>query len=82
LVERKFNVPALREELSLKVSENMVLRNIFGSTMEEIEGRWRKLLYDKLIIHVLHHCNGIKEDYMNGTESMHGKGKNKHNIAV
>jgi hypothetical protein len=37
----------LREEPRLRVSENRVLRGIFGPEREE-DGSWRKLLNDEL----------------------------------
>jgi hypothetical protein len=33
----------LREELRLRVSENRVLRKIFGAKRDEVTGGWRKL---------------------------------------
>jgi hypothetical protein len=33
----------LREELRLRVSENRVLRKIFGPKRDDITGEWRKL---------------------------------------
>jgi hypothetical protein len=33
----------LREELSLKVFENRVLRRIFGPKRDELTGEWREL---------------------------------------
>ena len=33
----------LREELRLRVSENRVLRRIFGPKRDEVTGEWRKL---------------------------------------
>jgi len=38
----------LREERRLKVSENRVLRRIFGSKRDEETGEWRKLHNEKL----------------------------------
>jgi hypothetical protein len=43
---------ALREEHRLRVSENRVLRRIFGMKRNEIIGDWRKLHYEDL--HNLH----------------------------
>jgi len=34
----------LREEMKLKVSENMVLRRIFGPRRDEVTVEWRRLL--------------------------------------
>jgi len=39
---------ALREERSLKVFENRVLRGIFGPKRNEVTREWRKLLYEEL----------------------------------
>jgi hypothetical protein len=33
----------MREELRLRVSENWLLRRIFGSKRDEVAGEWRKL---------------------------------------
>jgi hypothetical protein len=33
----------LREEKKLRVSENMVLRRIFGPRRDEVTGDWRRL---------------------------------------
>ena len=38
----------LREERRLKVSENRVLRRIFGPKTEEVTGEWRKLHNEEL----------------------------------
>jgi hypothetical protein len=38
----------LREEHKLRVSENRVLRNIFGSKREEVAGYWRRLHSEEL----------------------------------
>jgi len=38
----------LREERRLRVSENRVLRRIFGLKMEEVRGEWRKLHNEEL----------------------------------
>jgi len=38
----------LREERRLKVSENLVLRRIFGSKRDEVTGEWRKLHNEEL----------------------------------
>ena len=34
---------ALREERKLRVSENIVLRRIFGPKKDEVTGEWRRL---------------------------------------
>jgi hypothetical protein len=38
----------LREEHQLRVSENRVLRRIFGPKRDEVTGRWRKLHNEEL----------------------------------
>ena len=38
----------LREEMKLKVFENMVLRRIFGPRRDEVKGEWRKLHNEEL----------------------------------
>jgi hypothetical protein len=38
----------LREERRLKVSENRVLRRVFGPKRDEVTGEWRKLHVEKL----------------------------------
>ena len=38
----------LREELRLSVSENRVLRRVFGPTWDEVTGEWRKLHNEEL----------------------------------
>jgi len=38
----------LREERSLRVFENRVLRRIFGPKRDEVTGEWRKLYYEEL----------------------------------
>jgi hypothetical protein len=38
----------LREEHSLRVIENRVLRRIFGPKKDEVIGGWRKLHYEEL----------------------------------
>jgi hypothetical protein len=38
----------LREESKLRVSENRVLRRIFGPKRNEVTGEWRKLHHEEL----------------------------------
>jgi hypothetical protein len=38
----------LREKSRLRVFENRVLRNIFGSKRDEVRGEWKRLHNDKL----------------------------------
>jgi len=39
---------ALKEERMLRVFENMVLRRIFGTRMDDVTGEWRKLHNEEL----------------------------------
>jgi hypothetical protein len=38
----------LREEYRLRVSENIVLRRIFGPKRDEVTGEWRRLRNEEL----------------------------------
>ena len=38
----------MREERRLKVTENMVLRRIFGPRRDEVMGEWRRLHNEEL----------------------------------
>jgi len=38
----------VREEMKLRVFENMVLRRIFGPRRDEITGEWRRLHNEEL----------------------------------
>jgi hypothetical protein len=38
----------LREECRLRVFENRVLRRVFGSKRDEVNGEWRKLHNEEL----------------------------------
>jgi len=38
----------LREEMKLRVSENMLLRRIFGPRRDEVTGEWRRLHNEEL----------------------------------
>jgi len=38
----------LREERKLRVFENMVLRGIFGPSMDEVTGEWRRLYNEEI----------------------------------
>jgi hypothetical protein len=49
----------LREEYRLRVSENRMLRRIFGLKKDEVTGEWRKL-------HHKDHCNQAEEVEMRG----------------
>ena len=43
----------LREERSVRVFENRLLRRIFGSRRDEVTGEWRKLLSGELMICII-----------------------------
>jgi len=43
--------PTLRKERRLMVSENWVLRRIFGPKRDEVTGEWRKLHNERLMIY-------------------------------
>jgi hypothetical protein len=60
----------LREEHRLRVSENRVLRRIFGSKREEVTGEWRKLNSGEL--HNLYSSPDSKETVMGRACGMHG----------
>jgi hypothetical protein len=44
----------LREEYTLRVSENRKLRRIFGHNRDEVTGEWRKLHNEGFIIFTIH----------------------------
>jgi len=44
----------LREEHRLRVSENRVLRRVFGSKRDKVTGEWRKLQMRSLMIYTPH----------------------------
>ena len=46
--------PKLREERSLRVFENRVLRRIFGPKGDGVTGGWRKLIMRSLMICTAH----------------------------
>ena len=41
-------MPTLREEHRLRMSENLVLRRVFGPERDEVTGEWRKLHNEEL----------------------------------
>jgi len=45
----------LREEHGLRLSENRVLRRIFGPKRVEVTGEWRRLHNEELMICTPHH---------------------------
>jgi hypothetical protein len=56
------------------VSENRVLRRIFGSKREEVTRGWRKL-HNEILYNLYYSPNNIriKEDEMSGAFSTHGE---------
>jgi hypothetical protein len=40
--------PTLRNECRLRVSENRIMRRIFGTNRDEVTGEWRKLHNEEL----------------------------------
>jgi hypothetical protein len=62
----------LREERKLRISENRMLRRIFGSMRDETTGEWRKLHNDELsTTHpILFGSSIVKE--MGGARSTYG----------
>jgi hypothetical protein len=44
----ELDLPTLREEHRVRVSENRVLRRIFGPNSEEVAGGWRRLHNEEL----------------------------------
>jgi hypothetical protein len=67
----------LREEHRLRVSENRVLRRIFGPKRDEVTGEWRKLHSEEL--HNLYSfpdiIRQVKANEVGGACSSHGKGE-------
>jgi hypothetical protein len=59
----------LREEHTLMMFLNRVLRRIFGPKREEVVGGWRLRNEE---FHNLYACDLVKEDEMDGSCSMHG----------
>jgi hypothetical protein len=65
----------LREECRLRVSENRVLRRIFGPKRDEVTGKWRKLHDKELLCSVLtkyHSSDQVKKTEMSRTCSTYG----------
>jgi hypothetical protein len=65
----------LREEHRLRVTENRVLRRIFGPEREEVAGGWRRLHNEalhKLYASPCYQNYQSKEKEMNGEYSTHG----------
>jgi hypothetical protein len=47
-MREKFAFFAIREECKLRVTEDRVLRKIFGPKREKVKGGWRKLLNEEV----------------------------------
>ena len=65
----------LRQERKLRVSENMVLRRIFGPRRDEVTGEWRKLHNEELNdVSLTKYCLGdkIEKNEMGGACSAYG----------
>jgi hypothetical protein len=61
------------------VSENRVLRRIFGPHRDEVTGEWRKLHNEEASHIVLnpkyHYADKIKKNEVDGACGIHGRGK-------
>jgi hypothetical protein len=76
----------LREEHSLRVFENRVLRRIFGPKRDEVTGEWRKLQYEELhdlyfspsIIRIIQ----VEEDEMGGPCSTNGREEETYRLLM
>jgi hypothetical protein len=65
----------LREERRLRVSENRVLRRIFGPRRDEVRREWKKLTLRSLLIYIFaQYCSGdkIEKNEMGGACSTYG----------
>ena len=69
----------LREEGSLRVFENGVLRRVFGPERDEVTGEWRKLHNEEL-----RDCAGgkIEKNEMVGACGAYGEGRGVHRVLV
>ena len=56
------------------MSENRVLRKIFGSRRDEVTGEWRKLYNEELLTQYFS-GDKIEKNEMGGACSMYGAGK-------
>jgi hypothetical protein len=70
----------MREEVRLRVSENMVLRRIFGLKRDEVTREWRKLHNESLA----QYCAGdkIEKNEMGRACSAYGEGRGVYRILV
>jgi hypothetical protein len=67
----------LREEYRLRVFNNTVMRNIFGTNREEVTGDWRRLQNEELnylfCSHNIIRVNQIKKNKLSAACSMYGR---------
>jgi hypothetical protein len=65
----------LREEHRLRVSENRVLRRIFGPKRDEVTGEWRKLHNEELrnLYSSPYIIRQVKANEVGGTCGTHGR---------
>jgi hypothetical protein len=67
---------ALREESKLSISENRMLRRIFGPKRDEKTGEWKKLHNDELVLITHYGSSGpIEKNEMVGARSTYGEKK-------
>ena len=70
---------ALREERTLRVFENTVLRRVFGPKRDEVTGEWRKLHNEELsdLYSFTEYCAGgkIEKNEMGGACGAYGGGE-------
>jgi hypothetical protein len=67
----------LREEHTLRVFENRVLRRIFGPKRDEVTGEWRKMHNEELhnLYSSPHIIRQVEANEVDGACSMHGRGE-------
>jgi hypothetical protein len=74
----------LRKKHRLRVSENRVLRRIFGPTRDEVTGEWRKLHNEEL--HTLYSSpdiiSQVKANAVGGACGTHGRGEKMYKVLV
>jgi hypothetical protein len=71
---------SLREECSLRVFENRVLRRLFGSKRDEVRGEWRKRHNQEL--HDLYSSPNKTENVMGGACSTDGEERGVYRVLV
>ena len=74
----------MREERSLSVFENMVLRTMLGPEMKDVTGEWRRLHNEKLNDQYLspNNIRMIKKNEMGGTRSTYGERRGAYRVLV